>query len=270
MWFDSHAHFLEAPDSVLRRAREAGLSGLLAVGGTGELNAGALAAARLAPGFAHLALGWDRSQATKGTGPDAAVDQLLVESEHCRVAGIPLVAIGEIGLDYHYDAASAFAQRALFERQVALAAEWRLPVVVHSRDADADTLAILRSAGSRALATQGRLGVLHCFTGEAAFAEAVLEAGLCVSFSGIVTFRNADALRGVARQVPEERLLVETDCPYLTPVPLRGQPNEPAFVSHVARCLAKVRAMDEGRLAAVTAANACRLFSVPGAVQPEG
>lgn len=261
MYFDSHAHF--AADGVagpLDRAREAGLAGVLAVGGSDELNAGAVAAARHARGFVRLALGWDRSHADRFE-PDAAAARLVAESARCRDEGLALAAVGETGLDYHYEPHAAATQRALFERQVALAAEWRLPVVVHSREADADTLAILRAVGSPALAAEGRLGVLHCFTGGRAFADALVELGMCVSFSGIVTFRNADALREVARHVPADRLLVETDCPYLTPVPLRGRPNEPAFVAHVGRCLAVARCVGEAELATATTAAARRLFT---------
>jgi TatD DNase family protein len=262
LYFDSHAHFGEDFRSQLDRACAANLAGLLAVGGGHELNAFAAAAARHAPGFAHLAIGWDRSHAQK-LSPEAAAEALVAESELCHEAGIPLSAVGEIGLDYHYEGESAAKQRDLFERQVALAAQWRLPVVVHSREADADTLAILKSAGSRELSSQGRLGVLHCYTGDEHFAESLMELGMCISFSGIVTFRNADPLRAVAKTIPWERLLIETDCPYLTPVPLRGRPNEPAYVPHVAACLAAVRAVEQEEVALRTLQTATHLFNVP-------
>ena len=176
-------------------------------------------------------------------------------------AAAPLRAIGEIGLDYSHEGAEPVVQRALFERQLALAAEWGLPVIVHSREAVDDTLASLRAAGSRALAAEGRLGVLHCFTGDQDFAEQVLSLGMMVSFSGIATFRNAAPLRAVAATIPDDRILVETDCPYLAPVPLRGRVNEPAFVSHTLRCLATVRGVAPERLAALTRDNALRLFA---------
>ena len=179
-----------------------------------------------------------------------------------------LAAIGEIGLDYSHPGADPVAQRALFERQVALAAEWGLPVIVHSREAAADTLAILRAAGSRALAAEGRLGVLHCFVGDAAFAEEVLSLGMMVSLSGIVTFRNADALRAVAATIPGDRLLVETDSPYLAPVPLRGRVNEPAFIEHTVRCLAALRNTSWEELSSQTTSNALRLFR-PWQVNPQ-
>ena len=176
-------------------------------------------------------------------------------------AAAPLHAIGEIGLDYSRQGADPAAQQALFERQLALAAEWNLPVIVHSRAAEADTLASLRAAGSSALAAEGRLGVLHCFVGDQAFAEQVLSLGMMVSFSGIVTFRNAESLRAVATAIPADRILVETDCPYLAPVPLRGKVNEPAFVEHTIRCLAALRGVSPGELADQTCRNALRLFA---------
>ena len=254
--FDSHAHFAaEDAAAVVARARAAGLAGVAAIGADARANEGALAAARSAPDFVRLSLGFDYSS---GMAPEAAVAELAALRD---AAPVSLSAIGEIGLDAHYgDPADAPAQRALFGRQVALAAEWGLPVVVHCREAEADVLDILRRNGSAALAAEGRLGVLHCFVGDAEFARAVLDLGMMVSLSGIVTFRNADALRAVARMIPSDRLLVETDSPYLAPVPLRGKVNEPAFVVHTARLLAQVRGVPERDLAESVRANALRLF----------
>ncbi len=269
-WFDSHAHFGSDIDGTLERARAAGLSGLVAVGGSDALNAGALRAARAAPGWVRLALGWDRAQTAGHPSAAEAGVQLERQLQAAVDEGLELSALGEIGLDYHHDSDSAAAQRALFEHQVALAGARGLPIIVHSREADADTLAILRGVGSARLASEGRLGVLHCFTGTAAFAAELLAMGLCLSFSGIVTFRNADSLRAVAREIPDDRLLVETDCPYLTPAPLRGRPNEPAFVGYVGRCLAVLRGQDEAELAAATRSTAHRLFSATGATPAAG
>ncbi len=253
---DCHAHLDEFADlaPVLRRAADAGVTTILGVGIDTATSRRAV----------ELARDWGSPRILPAAGlhpTETTEEEIPAILELIDRVHPGLAAIGEIGLDYHYTPETGPAQRALFERQVALAAAWELPVVIHSREADADTLAILRSAGSPAMAAEGRLGVLHCFTGDRGFAEDVLAAGLCISFSGILTFRNADALREVARHVPEERLLIETDCPYLTPVPVRGQPNEPAFVKHVARCLAKVRGMDEDRLAALAQATADRLFT---------
>ena len=147
-----------------------------------------------------------------------------------------VVAVGEIGLDYHYDYAPRALQRDVFAEQVALACELGRPVVIHTRVADADTLDVLRSAG------RGEVrGVFHCFTGDVTLARHALDLGFHVSFSGIVTFRNASGIREAAALVPSERLLMETDCPYLAPVPHRGKRNEPAWVSHVAETLAVTR-----------------------------
>jgi TatD DNase family protein len=201
-----------------------------------------------------------------GISPEEAVRELT------RLRGTlprPLSAVGEIGLDAHYGVPEdAPVQRALFERQVTLAAEWGLPVVVHCREAESAVLEVLRSAGSKELAGQGRLGVLHCFVGDADFARAVLDLGMMVSFSGILTFRNADALRAVAKTIPRDRLLIETDSPYLAPVPFRGKVNEPAYVEHTLRRLAEVRSESEETLAAATCANARRLFDTPSGDRP--
>ena len=289
--FDSHAHFGEDWRTVLTRAREAGMAGLVAVGCDARTNVFALAVARAAPDFARLALGFDYSSgvtpeeavaylshaealpfADRGFGGDAPgrclaeasmsfVSSVRDGGASAGVAAPPLAAIGEIGLDYSHPGADPVAQRALFERQVALAAEQGLPVIVHSREAAVDTIAILRAVGSRALATEGRLGVLHCFVGDHAFAEELLSLGMMVSFSGIVTFRNAEALRAVAATIPPDRLLVETDCPYLAPVPLRGRVNEPAFVVHTIRSLAALRNTSPEALASQTTRNALRLFA---------
>ena len=256
--FDTHSHFSADDIAPVQRAQEAGLAGVIAVGGNQELNIGAKTAAAHFPRFAHLALGWDRTM-TK-LPPGIAAERLLEEYHHYKLTETPLCAIGEIGLDYFHDKGTVSKQKTLFRRQVALAAALALPVIVHCRDAEADVLAILKDAGSPALRADGRLGVIHCFTGSAEFAEAALALGLMVSFSGIVTFRNADALRAVAKGIPADRLLVETDCPYLTPVPLRGVPNEPAFVTHVAKCLATQRGETLEALAEATTANAGRMF----------
>jgi len=247
---DTHAHFTGADTvALLERAVAAGVTGVVAVGGSVESNEGARLAKRAMPERVKLALAWDRDMATKN--PDMG----MLDAET-----LPLSAIGETGLDYFHDASNRAAQCALFERQVALARERGLPVIVHCRESEEDVLAILKSAGSPALAGEGRLGVIHCFTGDRTFAERAIALGMMISFSGIVTFRNAEPLRKIAAAIPRERLLIETDCPYLTPVPLRGQPNEPAFVRHVGQCLAKQCGVSHEEMAAITTNNALRLF----------
>jgi TatD DNase family protein len=168
------------------------------------------------------------------------------------------VAIGETGLDYYHGKGDLGWQRERFRRQIAAARLARKPLIVHSRDARADTLAILREEGARDVG-----GVMHCFTEDWSTAASAMDLGFCISFSGIVTFRNADALREVARRVPDDRLLIETDAPYLAPVPHRGKPNEPRHVVHVAALVAQLRGTDPDAVAALTRDNFARLFQVP-------
>ena len=165
-------------------------------------------------------------------------------------------AIGEIGLDYHYDLSPREVQREVFRAQIRLARDLSLPVVVHTREADADTIAILQDEG------EGKVrGVFHCFAGDLDLASAALDLGFALSFAGIVTFPNATELRRVAAAVPTDRLLIETDCPYLSPVPKRGKRNEPAFVVETARRLGELRGDNLEQVAAATTANFRRLFA---------
>ena len=262
-FFDTHVHFPDeaaAVEGLLTRASAAGVARLLAVGGSPALNPGARRAAAARPEQVLLALGLDREQAGRADAL-AAADALFADVEPEQLS-----AIGEIGLDYQRaDAAVRRRQCALMEHQLVRAAQWERPVVIHTREADDDTLALLRQARGLPWFRGARPGVIHCFTGGQVLADALLELGYLLSFSGIVTFANADPLRAVARAVPGERLLIETDTPYLTPVPLRGRPNEPAYVPHVAACLAHARGTSLDELAALTRANAERLFGGPAA-----
>lgn len=252
--YDTHVHFSGSAVEIaamMERAVVAGVGRMVAVGASAELNSGALAAAAAYPARVRLALGFDRDQAAKAT-PEVYVDALRqLAAEHT------LAAVGETGLDFHYRPESADVQCALFAAQLRLADEWRLPVIIHTREADEATLRVLDETPWRG---QGVRGVIHCFTGEKKFAAELLDRAMAVSFSGIVTFRNADMLRESAAYVPEERLLIETDTPFLAPVPMRGQRNEPAFVAHVAECLATVRGVTAERIAEMTRANAERIF----------
>lgn len=167
-----------------------------------------------------------------------------------------VVAVGEIGLDYHYDFAPREAQRRAFAEQLDIAAAHGLPVLIHDREAHGDCLALL---GAR----RGRLrGVMHCFSGSYETARECLDLGLYIAFGGALTFKNAAVRREIARKLPLERLLVETDCPYMTPEPLRGTRNEPRLVRLVAEALAAARGADAEEIAAATAENARRLFCV--------
>jgi len=249
---DSHAHLnhgdVFAPDleQVLERARQAGVGCILNVATT---PADAIATVETARRHAGLlaAVGVHPHEAAAATGEALAG---LVE-----LARDPtVVAWGEIGLDYHYMNAPREVQKDAFARQLRQAAASDLPVSVHSRDAADDIVAgITRHAGPRR-------GVIHCFTGDWAMATACLDAGFYLSFSGILTFRSAEILRDVARRTPADRILVETDSPYLAPAPRRGGRNEPARVAEVAGLLAELRGVDVKELAEVTTRNFLRLF----------
>ena len=253
-YFDTHAHFEGSPlemFAVMERAMAAGVGRVVAVGGSVSLNAGAIAVAAAVPERVRLAIGFDRDQAT-----DAPPEVQVATLRRLAAAHAP-AALGETGLDFHYHPETAEAQRALFRAQLLLADEWRLPVIIHTRDAEEATLQVLDETPWRG---EGLRGVVHCFTGDKTFAARLLERSLAISFSGIVTFLNADMLRESAASVPDERLLIETDAPFLAPVPQRGRRNEPAFVVHVVECLAKVRGTTVEHIAAVTSENAVRLF----------
>ena len=251
--FDTHCHF-ETTDAsliapVLARAVEAGVASLTAVGGSDALNAGACAArevarmlraeGRAAPDVL-VALGYDREQCG-----------LIERGRDIPVASVD--AVGEIGLDYHYSPETRKAQLELFARQLEDARRRNLPVVIHTREAAEDTLALLKEIPSR--------GIIHCFTGEPDEARAYLDLGFFISISGIVTFKAADNVRASALVIPDDRILIETDAPFLAPVPMRGNPNEPAFVCHTCAFLANLRGMAVDAFAELTFANANRAFA---------
>jgi TatD DNase family protein len=257
MLVDSHAHIQgkeyggEAA-AVIARAREAGVHTIIAVGGAGDMSSNTAAVA-LAGSFPDV-------YATVGMHPHDAKD---VGDEDInalrRLAATPkVVAVGETGLDYHYQHSPRETQRRVFSRFIHLARETRLPIVVHEREAASEAAELLRSEGGGTLQ-----GVIHCFTGDYAAAGRYLDMGFYISFTGIITFKNADALREVARRVPLERLLVETDSPYLTPVPHRGKRNEPAYVRLVAETIAQIKHTSLEQVASVTTANARALFHLP-------
>lgn len=258
MFVDSHLHFdrFVKDDTfieILAHAEEVNVDQMLAVGGNSPANALSLKLAQDYPGRIYGCAGYDRDEAT---------GELDMEELRGFLADPLIKAVGETGLDYFYTAETATEQKKLFAEHCALAAEFEKPVVVHSRDADDDTIAILRELSAAWKGDPARLGVLHCFTRDQQFAQRVLDLGLMISFSGIVTFLNADPLREVVNYVPDDRLLIETDAPYLTPVPMRGVRNEPAFVVHVAKQLAELKGTSVESIANVTADNARRLFAL--------
>jgi TatD DNase family protein len=208
------------------------------------------------PGMRKLVDDYDFIDVSVGVHPsDAAehgetVDTLVQLGQDPKV-----VAVGETGLDYYYSADSKQQQQYSFRDHIRAARQLNKPIIVHTRDAQQDTLDILREEGAGECG-----GVLHCFTESWDMARQALDMGLYVSFSGIVTFKNADALREVARQVPDDRFLIETDAPYLAPVPHRGKQNHPGWVPHVAECLAEVRGIELERVAELSKVNYQRLF----------
>ena len=256
---DSHCH-IDGPEydadraEVIARARDAGVTTMLNVG-TGDPHGGAFERA------VELADKHSQIYAAIGVHPhdaklfdDAAEERLLNLIRHSR----RVIAWGEIGLDYHYDHSPRDTQREVFKRQLRLAREQNLPVVIHSREADDDTIAIL----AEELTGYQRAGVLHCFGGSLKMAQVAIDLGFFISFAGNLTFKKAEHLREVARQLPLDRLLIETDCPYLTPVPFRGKRNEPARVVETARCLAEIHGKESEEIELVTSENFLKLFQV--------
>jgi TatD DNase family protein len=245
---DTHAHLdaLEDAAEAIARAREAGVGRIVTVGTGIESCRAALALADAHEGVV-AALGIDPHQA--GSGEAGRVAELRELLDHAKA-----VAVGEAGLDYHYGGDRRAEQRELFRAQLDLAAELRLPVVVHTREANEDTEAMLRGH-------EGTV-VMHCFS-EPALLDAGLERGWYVSFAGNATYPKAQALRDAAARVPADRILAETDSPYLAPQPVRGRRNEPAFVRHTVVALAAVRGEDPAELAARIDANATAAFGLP-------
>lgn len=251
---DSHCHldfdsFRDDGDAVIARAREVGVARMITIGASGRFEANHEAI--------DIASRHESVFATVGVHPHEAstvTARLLAEIE--ALARNPVVVgIGETGLDYHYDNSPRAEQREAFRAFLDLAKRLDLPVSIHLRDADEDAAGIVAEEG---LGAAG--GVIHCFSSDAAAAARFLDLGLHISFSGILTFRTADALRAAARMVPADRLLIETDSPFLAPVPHRGRRNEPALLVHTAAALAEVRGEPIESVAEATTANANRLF----------
>jgi TatD DNase family protein len=254
MFTDSHCHLnykglVEEQQAVLERARAAGVGAMLNIStrqsewdeviGLAERESDVWASVGIHPHEAD-------------SHPDVQTATLVERAGHERVVGI-----GESGLDFHYDHSDRDRQRASFRAHIAAARETGLPIIVHTREAEADTYAILAEEMGKGAFT----GVIHCFTASQDFADKALALGLYVSISGIVTFKNAKELQSSAKMIPSHRLLIETDAPFLAPVPHRGRPCEPAFVADTARFLAELRGEPVEALAALTSANFRDLFS---------
>ena len=255
---DSHCHidgeqFDEDRDQVVRRAREAGVVAMLNIG-TGDPHSDDFRRA------VAVAEKYENVYASVGVHPhdaklydDAAEEHLIELAKSEKV-----IAWGEIGLDYYYGHSPRDVQRDVFRRQIRTAKELNLPIIIHSRDADDETVEILTEECSY----EGFRGIMHCFGGTAAMAEALMPLGFLISFAGNVTFKKADNLRDAARVVPLDRLLIETDCPFLTPVPFRGKRNEPSFVVHTAQFLADFYGITVDTVAENTTRNFLDFFKL--------
>jgi TatD DNase family protein len=251
---DSHCHldypdFAEEIENVVARARSAGVSRMVTI------------STRVANGehYQNLAERFDDVYFTIGTHPHQAAEESETDADAVRrFASHPkCVGIGEAGLDYHYGYAPQPVAEKVFRAHIGLARELGLPLVIHSREADDDMARILKEEMG-----QGRFrALLHCFTSSRALAETGLELGLYISFSGVLTFKNSADLKAIARDAPLDRVLVETDAPFLAPVPHRGRRNEPAFVVETARVLAEARGVSFEEIAAATRANTLRIFN---------
>jgi TatD DNase family protein len=259
MFVDSHAH-IDGPEfdsdrgELIRRACDAGVLAILNVG-TGDPHSGALERA------VDLASEYEGVYTAVGTHPHDA--RLFDDKAGERITNLikqssRVIAWGEIGLDFHYDNSPRDTQMEVFRRQLRMARDVSLPVIVHTREAEADTMEILRSDWG----ASGLPGIMHCFSGSGLLAKRAIDLGMFISFSGIVTFKKANYLRAIAKEVPLDRLLIETDCPYLAPVPYRGKRNEPAYVVEVARCLAELRGVSLEEMGQITAENFAGLFQL--------
>jgi TatD DNase family protein len=253
MLVDSHCHldfpeFTPELDEIVARARAAGVRGMVTIC-TRLTEFGRVLA--VADRFEDVWCSVGIHPHEAANEPDTQAEGIVDLARHPKVVGI-----GESGLDYHYDRSPRDRQREVFRRHIEAARLSRLPIIVHSREAEEDTATLLEEGA----AAGGLTGLIHCFTSTAILAERALVLGFCISFSGIVTFRNAADLCAIAKEIPGDRLLVETDSPYLAPVPRRGKRNEPAFVAHTAAFLAELRGESVDALAARTTANFRRLF----------
>jgi len=254
MLIDSHAHldmddFDADRDHVIKRAVQGGVARIVTIGI--DL-ASSRKAIEIAQKYEHIyaAVGYHPHNADEADSKD--LEKLRALASESKV-----VAWGEIGLDFFRRHSPPEKQVAAFERQLDIASEQGLPVIIHDRDAHTDLLRILKSRKRQ------YRGVIHCFSGNYDLAMALTDLGFCISFPGTVTYKNAVDTQAVATRIPLERLLVETDCPYLTPVPFRGKRNEPLYVKHTAEKIAQLRNLDFEDLAQATSANTIRLFNLP-------
>ncbi|ASB86630.1 TatD family hydrolase [Bacillus sonorensis] len=254
MLFDTHAHlnaeqFNEDLEDVIARAKEAKVEHIVVVGFDRPTIKRVMELIETYD-FIYAAIGWHPVDAIDMTDEDLQWIKEL--SSHEKV-----VAIGEMGLDYHWDKSPKDIQKEVFRKQIALAKEVKLPIVIHNRDATEDVVTILREEGAEEVG-----GIMHCFTGSAEVAKECINMNFYLSFGGPVTFKNAKKPKEVVKQIPNDRLLIETDCPYLTPHPFRGKRNEPGYVKLVAEQIAELKGMTYEEVAAITSENAKKLFGI--------
>lgn len=254
MLFDTHVHlnadqFSEDVTEVIERARAAGVSNMVVVGFNKETIEKAIKLVEQYD-FLYASVGWH------------PVDAILMRKEDFewleKVAGHPkVVALGEMGLDYHWDTSPRDVQKEVFRKQIRLARKLRLPIIVHNREATEDVVQILKEEKAEEVG-----GIMHCFSGSPEIAKACIQLNFYISLGGPVTFKNAKKPKRVAEEVPLDRLLIETDCPYLAPHPYRGKRNEPAYVQLVAKQIAEIKGISYEEVAEATTANAKKLFGI--------
>ncbi|WP_017754907.1 TatD family hydrolase [Calidifontibacillus oryziterrae] len=254
MLFDTHVHlnarqYAEDEEEVIKRAKTEGVSTMVCVGFDQETINGAIRIAEQYD-FIYAAVGWHPVDAIDMTAEDLVWLEKL--AEHPKV-----VALGEMGLDYHWDKSPKDVQKDVFRKQIQLAKKVKLPIIIHNRDATQDIVEILKEEGAHEVG-----GIMHCFSGSVETAKECIDMNFYISFGGPVTFKNAKKPKEVAIEVPLEKLLIETDCPYLTPHPYRGKRNEPAFVKLVAQQIAELKGITYEELAKKTSENAKRLFRI--------
>ncbi|WP_348936422.1 TatD family hydrolase [Bacillus sp. BS1807G30] len=254
MLFDTHAHlnaeqYNEDLEQVIERAKSEKVEKIVVVGFDRATITRAMELIE-AYDFIYAAIGWHPVDAIDMTDEDLAWIKEL--SQHEKV-----VAIGEMGLDYYWDKSPKDVQKEVFRRQIALAKEVNLPIIIHNRDATEDVVTILKEEGAAEVG-----GIMHCFTGSLEIAKACMEMNFYISFGGPVTFKNAKKPKEVVKDIPSDRLLIETDCPYLTPAPFRGKRNEPSYVKYIAEQIAELREISFEELAALTTENAKKVFRI--------
>lgn len=254
MLFDTHAHlnatqFNEDVEQVIERARAEGVSHIVVVGFDRPTIERAMELAEQYS-FIYAAVGWHPVDAVHMTDEDLSMIERL--AAHPKV-----VALGEMGLDYYWDQSPKDIQKEVFRKQIRLAKKVKLPIIIHNRDATADIVDILREENAGEVG-----GVMHCFSGSIEVARQCMDMNFYISFGGPVTFKNAKKPKEVAKEIPLDRLLIETDCPYLTPHPFRGKRNEPSYVKYVAEAIAELKGLSFEEVAQKTSDNAKRLFGI--------